>query len=120
MRIKDFQQHLLLSGQIPGAIEEDAPVIHTHIDEQNMLREEFKKMSEVKEDGGEQDGSESGGLFSLKKKTQLDATKEEEAYKNWLLQNLDDKKTKGKSLRSFVDPSASHLNHDDGEKFLME
>lgn len=102
--LTDYQRERLLSGKLfeeeeNGEYEdeeyyeeeEDASRPLTHFEEQEELKKAFKKALATDEgDGEEEEGEEDaeGGLFTKRPKTAEQLAREEEDYRNFLLENL--------------------------------
>lgn len=90
--VKDYQRERILSGKIlepasDSEAEEEEPQPLTHVQEQEILKAEMKKAfnAEVDEDEGDEG---SFGILNVKVKTEEEIAKEEEEYRNFLLENL--------------------------------
>lgn len=89
MTVRDFQREKILSGRAlkeaaqSESEEEDLPL--THVQEQELLKAEMKKAfnsSSKDQDDGE------NGLLSIRVKSEEEIHREEEEYRNFLLENL--------------------------------
>ena len=93
MTIKDYQRQRILSGKALEEAEADSEEENeqeplTHVQEQELLKAEMKKAfnADFEEDGEEEEAS--FGILNVKVKTEEEIAKEEEEYRNFLLENL--------------------------------
>lgn len=88
--IKDYQRERLLSGkglEAEDEYEEDAePEPLSHVQEQELLKAEMKRA--FKSEGAMDSESGAGDLLTIRVKTEDEIAREEEEYRNFLLENL--------------------------------
>lgn len=86
--IKDYQRERLLSGKgLEAEDEEDAePEPLSHVQEQELLKAEMKRA--FKSEGAMDSESGAGDLLTIRVKTEDEIAREEEEYRNFLLENL--------------------------------
>ena len=96
--IRDFQRERILSGKLledaanSESEEEEAPQEPlTHVQEQELLKAEMKKafsFAPNKNGNGDDENEEDNNLLSIRMKSGEEIAKEEEEYRNFLLENL--------------------------------
>jgi protein KRI1 len=88
--IKDYQRERLLSGKGLEAEDEDEedaePEPLSHVQEQELLKAEMKRA--FKSEGAMDSESGAGDLLTIRVKTEDEIAREEEEYRNFLLENL--------------------------------
>lgn len=93
--IKDYQRERILSGKIieqeeeyENEEEEEQPL--THVQEQELLKAEMKKAFSFEDNNNNLPNQDDGdnNLLSIRVKSEEEIAKEEEEYRNFLLENL--------------------------------
>ena len=92
MTVRDYQRERILSGkalkEAEGEEEEEALPL-THVQEQELLKAEMKKAFTAGiDDEAEDDDEAENGLLSVRIKSGDEIAREEEEYRNFLLENL--------------------------------
>lgn len=91
MTVRDYQRERILSGKAleeaeHEELEEEGPLPLTHVQEQELLKAEMKKAFSF--DKEEEDDEDDSGLLSVRVKSEEEIAREEEEYRNFLLENL--------------------------------
>ena len=91
MTVKDYQRERILSGTARENSDQEEEDFEaeplTHVQEQELLKAEMKKAFKSGIEEGEEEENESG-LLSIRVKGDEEIAKEEEEYRNFLLENL--------------------------------
>ena len=118
MTLKDYHRETLLRGEIPGAIENtSAKPVKTHAQEQAELKAALKSAISTSDDNKEDD------LFSVRKKTEDEVARDEQEYRQWLLETLKSDKTVASSqeLQKWSEHMSAKTQGADGdEQFLLK
>ncbi|KAF5291373.1 hypothetical protein FQA39_LY03524 [Lamprigera yunnana] len=122
MFIKDYERQLILNNE--GQLSDDEKEIDntpTYTEEQNLLKEDLKKVLKSVDDGDDSGDENWGGIFKARVKTSDETAQEENDYKLWLagqkehLESNNDE-TELKPLKDYwLNPKL-----DEGEKFLRD
>lgn len=91
MTVRDYQRERILSGKAleeaeQEELEEEEHLPLTHVQEQELLKAEMKKAFSF--DKEEEDNEDDSGLLSVRVKSEEEIAREEEEYRNFLLENL--------------------------------
>ena len=121
--LREYQKEQLLAGDYLQDPKANEPVVMSHNQEQEMLRQELKKAIKKEEDADTDD------LFTMKTKTEEDQTREEVEYKDWVLMNLKSDERFQKAFPAFVSKDSSQQSDiaategeekKDGDQFLAD
>ena len=109
--LKDYQRERLLSGAYAQDDEEEQVQAEplTHVQEQEQLKREM--LDAFKADAADSD-SDSDGLFKARPKTAEEIAREEEEYRNFLLENLASSENAKESMSEWL----SYREEKDGKK----